>query len=482
MLHHDEGVAQITEAAQRRQQLVVIPLVKPDGRLVQNIQHAHETAADLGRQTDTLALAAGKGARCAGEGEVAQAHGLQKAQTGADLFQYLGGDKLLVAGELQTVEEGEGVVHRKGGGVVDGSAAHGDCQRLGTETPALTRGTGTGGHQTLDLALAGIGLSLLIAAFQIVADALEGLVENALAPGLVVVKLQLFALGAVEDHVLDLVGQAVVGLGQGEAVLLAEGFEIHTADAVGADGRPARGGDGSVQNGFGAVGDDEGGIRLELLPETGAGGAGPEGAVEGEKTGRQLLDGDAAVVTGVVLGEGDILFLPQKVDRHQSARQIGGGLHGVGEPAGNIGADDKAIHHDVDVVLAVLFQRDALGQLVEAAVHPRTDEAAPPRILQHLGVLTLASAHHGSHHLNTGALRESQYLVDDLIHRLAADLLAAVGAVGRAHSRPEQAQVVVDLRHRAHGGAGVLGGGFLVDGDGGGKPLDIVHVGLVHLP
>ena len=34
MLHHDETVAQIPEVFQRRQQLIVVPLVQPDGRLV----------------------------------------------------------------------------------------------------------------------------------------------------------------------------------------------------------------------------------------------------------------------------------------------------------------------------------------------------------------------------------------------------------------------------------------------------------------
>ena len=46
----------------------------------------------------------------------------------------------------------------------------------------------------------------------------------------------------------------------------------------------------------------------------------------------------------------------------------------------------------------------------------------------------------------------------------------------------EQAQIVVDLRHRADGGAGVLRGGLLVDGNGGGEALDIVDVGLFLLP
>ena len=205
VLHHDEGIAQIAETLQRGQQLVVIPLVQADGGLIQNIQHAHEAAADLGGQTDTLALAAGQGARRAGEGQIAQTHGLQKAQAGVDLLQDLGGDDLLVAGQVQMVEKGQGVVHRQGSGVVDGLAAHGDGQRLRPQALTLAGRAGTGGHQALDLLLAGIGLGLLIPALQVVADALEGLVQHTLAPGLVIVELQLFAAGAVEDNVLHLV-------------------------------------------------------------------------------------------------------------------------------------------------------------------------------------------------------------------------------------------------------------------------------------
>src|SRR5205823_1318833 len=44
-----------------------------------------------------------------------------------------------------------------------------------------------------------------------------------------------------------------------------------------------------------------------------------------------------------------------------------------------------------------------------------------------------------------------------------------------------QAQVVVDLGYGADGRAGVAAGGLLIDGDGRRQPLDVVHVGLVHL-
>ena len=122
-----------------------------------------------------------------------------------DLLQDLGGDDLLVAGQVQMVEKGQGVVHRQGSGVIDGLAAHGDGQRLRPQALTLAGRAGAGGHQALDLLLAGIGLGLLIPALQVVADALEGLVQHTLAPGLVIVELQLFAAGAVEDNVLHLV-------------------------------------------------------------------------------------------------------------------------------------------------------------------------------------------------------------------------------------------------------------------------------------
>ena len=50
-------------------------------------------------------------------------------------------------------------------------------------------------------------------------------------------------------------------------------------------------------------------------------------AVEGKQARRQLLNGYAAVVTGVVLGEGDISLLPQQVNGDEAIRQVGGRLH-----------------------------------------------------------------------------------------------------------------------------------------------------------
>ena len=53
--------------------------------------------------------------------------------------------------------------------------------------------------------------------------------------------------------------------------------------------------------------------------------------------------------------------------------------------------------------------------------------------------------------------------------------------MGNADPGPQQTQVVIDLGDSTHGRAGVFAGGFLVDGNGGRKAVDGVHVGLFHL-
>ena len=57
------GVAQVAQPAQRAEEALVVALVQPDARLVEDVEHAHEARADLGRETDALRLAARERAR-----------------------------------------------------------------------------------------------------------------------------------------------------------------------------------------------------------------------------------------------------------------------------------------------------------------------------------------------------------------------------------------------------------------------------------
>ena len=346
----------------------------------------------------------------------------------------------------------------------------------------MAGGAGALAHAVLQLLAHGVGLGLLVPPLQVVADALKGLVKGTLAPGLVIVEGKLLPLGAVEDHIQHLFGQVLHRGVQLEAVLLGQGVKVHAGDAVGLDVIPPRGGDSPLQNGQVLVGNHQIGVHLQLAAQAGTGGTGAEGVVEGEHPGGELLNGHAAVFAGVVLGEEDVPVLPHHVDDHQASRQVGGHLHAVSKAAGNVLPDNQTVHHDLNVVLFVLLQLDLLAEIIGNAVHPAAHIAGAAGILEDLGVLALLAPDHRSHHLDTGGLRQSQDLVNDLVDGLLLDLLAADGTVGRAHPSPQQTQVVVDLGHGTHGGAGVFGCGLLVDGDGRAEAVDVVHIGLLHLP
>ena len=85
---------------------------------------------------------------------------------------------------------------------------------------------------------------------------------------------------------------------------------------------------------------------------------------------------------------------------------------------------------------------------------------------------------HREEHLHAGAFAERENAVGDFVHRVLLHFLAAVQAVGAAHARVQQAQVVVDLGGGGDGRARIAGRVLLPDGDGRRDAVDDVHVGL----
>ncbi len=92
VLDHDHRVALVAELGQRVQQPVVVAGVQADRGLVEDVEHAHQPAADLAGQADPLHLAAGERGRGAVQRQVVQPHVLEESQPAADLLERLGGD------------------------------------------------------------------------------------------------------------------------------------------------------------------------------------------------------------------------------------------------------------------------------------------------------------------------------------------------------------------------------------------------------
>ena len=481
MLHHNEGIAQIPELFQGHKQLVIVTLVKADGRLVQNIQNACQRRANLGSQSDTLALAAGQGSGGPGQGQVLQTHIHQKAQAGFDLPDNLLGNNRHVPFQLEILHEFQLIPDTHGAKIHNAHATHGHSQGNVRQSLAFTHRAGSGGHTFLQLFPGSVGLGFPEAAADVVQDALEGLLQHTHAVAPVIGHTDFFSLGAVKNHIQRLFGKLLHRNGQGKVIFLGQGFKIHPEYRVGSGAVPAGGLNGTLEDGFVLIGNHQ--LRVGNQPEAqaGTGGAGTCRVVEREHPGFQLRHTDAAVLTGVVLGKAQLLILVRQVDHHQSAGMGAGGFDGVRQTAALPLPDYQPVYHQLDGMLLVLFTGDGLVQIVLNPVHPDTDKAALSGILKDLGMLTLLPPNHRRIDNEAGSLSQGLDPVHNLVHRLPLDFLAALGAMGRTGSGPEEPEIVVNLRHRAHGGTGVLGGGFLVDGDGRGQSVNGIHVRLVHL-
>ena len=97
VLDHDYRVAEVAQLEQGVDQAAVVALVQADAGLVEDVEHAHQPAADLGRQSDPLGLAARERGRRAVQGEVVQPDVQQELEPRADFLDDLLADDRLAA-------------------------------------------------------------------------------------------------------------------------------------------------------------------------------------------------------------------------------------------------------------------------------------------------------------------------------------------------------------------------------------------------
>ena len=207
-------------------------------------------------------------------------------------------------------------------------------------------------------------------------------------------------------------------------------------------------------------------------------GAGAEGAVEGEQARLDVRHPDAAVRTGVLLRHHKLVPVFRR-DEDKPLRKAQGGLHGLRDAAPAVRRHLQAVDDHLDVVALPLIQRDVLLQPKDGAVHACTGVALLPHLAQEVSELALLPPDKGTQDLDAQALVLLKDVAHDLVDGMALHGLTAVGAVGDPHAAVEQAEVVVDLRHRADGGAGVVARALLLDGDGGGEAGDVVYIRLL---
>src|SRR4030043_115996 len=93
MLNDENRIAQVAQTLHGLDKSIVIGGMQADGRLIADIEHAHQAAANLGGKADTLGLSTAQGHRSALGGKVVQPDILEKAEAGADFLKNLLGNE-----------------------------------------------------------------------------------------------------------------------------------------------------------------------------------------------------------------------------------------------------------------------------------------------------------------------------------------------------------------------------------------------------
>ena len=117
VLHHKHRVAEIAQPDERVEQPLVVTLVQPDRRFVEDVHDAHETRPDLAREPDALRLAAGEGLRAPIKREIVESDVAQEGEAVGDLAHQPLRNLATPALELELREETARVCDRQRGDV-----------------------------------------------------------------------------------------------------------------------------------------------------------------------------------------------------------------------------------------------------------------------------------------------------------------------------------------------------------------------------
>ena len=169
-----------------------------------------------------------------------------------------------------------------------------------------------------------------------------------------------------------------------------------------------------------------------------------------------------------------------QIDKGQPIGELQSRFKTLGEALLNAVFDDDAVNHNFDVMLIFLVERGRFFNGVHFAVNADAGVARALPLGEFLAIFALAALNDWREQEGACAFGQGHDAVDHLAYGLRSDRKARRGRIRHAHARPQKPHIVVNLSHRGHRRARVSAGGFLFDGDGGGQPLNMLDIGLLH--
>jgi hypothetical protein len=309
MLDDDHGVAEVAQMLQRLQKPGVVALMQADGGLVQDIEHARQPRADLRRQPDALALAAGQRAGITRQCQVIQPDIVEEFQPIADLLEDARGDLVLLGRKLRRKVAEPAIRfadrHLRDLGDVQPVDLH--RQRLRLQPVAAAGLARMVGLIAAQLFAHPGGIGLLPAPLDIIDDAFERLGITVGPHAVVIGEGDGLAARAEQDAFLRSLGQFVPGRVHRHFVMLGQRFQCLVVIGRGrASARPRQ--DRALLQRQRRIGNDERGLELQLRAEAVAFRTGAERIVEREQPRLDFVDGEAGNRAGEALREDNALM------------------------------------------------------------------------------------------------------------------------------------------------------------------------------
>ena len=265
------------------------------------------------------------------------------------------------------------------------------------------------------------------------------------------------AVVAEKDDVEDILRQVFKRRIERKTVRLRKSLELHLRHMSRV---PAAHLYRAVFEGFVPVGDEQVYVDFVAESESAAFGTRTVRIVEREQSRREFFKTQIAIGASVLCGIQH--FFAVEVGNHKPFGQFYRVFDCVGYAALRTVLNHDSVDNHAYVMLYVFVEFYFLVEGVVHPVHPHAYVACALELFQFLAVLALSSSHDGREKLKFCPL-SFHNLVANLVNRLAFDFTSALGAMRRADSCKQQAEVVVNFRHRAHGRARVMRGSFLVD-------------------
>ena len=300
---NEHGIAQVAHPEHGADQAGLVALVQADAGLIQHIQHAHELAADLGGQPNTLALAAAQRHRRPRQVQVIQTHIDHELQASPDFLDDLAGDLAVAlaqrhyggsrrggqnsrrAGALaaifdaESIHPGQGISDAEVADLGDILAGHPHAQHIVLQPLAQTGRAQAMAHVLLELVAHVVAGAVAIPPGEVLEHALPHDLVGVVYPGPVaILHPELLFASAIHQHFAGGLGELLPRRIDGDLVMAADvAHQLHVV-AVIIRGRHRR--DGAVLDAHLGVGHDQGRVELLLAAQPLALRAGPVGRVE----------------------------------------------------------------------------------------------------------------------------------------------------------------------------------------------------------